>query len=265
MTPQQPTLHSMTNEAASGAPRFSIITATFNCSDLFDRTAASLRSQTFKDFEWIVIDGLSRDDTVEHIKTNEDIVTYWISEKDSGISDAWNKGLVQAKGEYVLMLNAGDTYDPEFLGQVNLHARDDSRVVCSHARLCTSDGRVVGVIRSEPHKLYRAMHLAHNWCAVPRKHYIALGGFRIMRFAMDFEWFHKYFRLYGADGFTVIDAALGTYHLGGVSDANFAASFRTNSEILRAHGTSWVVAGFWRFAYTFKHALRTMRVKEKVL
>lgn len=243
-------------------PRFSIITATYNSGPLFDRTAESMRAQRFRDFEWIVVDGASKDDTVSRIQAQSDLIRHWISEKDRGISDAWNKGLALTQGDYVLLLNAGDTYDPEFLDQVNARAGDGTRVVCSHARLLTETGETVGTIRSEPHMLYRAMHLAHNWCAVPRAHYEQLGGYAEMKLAMDFEWFHRYYRRHGVAGFTVIDAPLGIYYLGGASDVNFAASFRTNADILIHHGTPGLVANFWRLTYTAKHAWRARRLQD---
>lgn len=242
--------------------RFTIITATFNSGDLFERTANSLNAQRFTNFEWIVVDGGSQDDTVQRIKSHAEQITYWISEPDRGIADAWNKGLMHSRGAYILILNAGDTYDSEFLHQVDAHIGDGRRVVGSHARLIANSGRTVGVIKSEPHKLYRAMHLAHNWCAVPRLYYHQLGGFAELKLGMDFEWFHRFYRIYGVDGFTIINLAMGEYHLGGTSDVNYAASFRTNADILRSHGTPNVIAQFWRLAYTAKHAWRTRRLRE---
>lgn len=259
-----PPPHFPVRSLASNAsrPRFSVITATFNSGSLFDRTAKSLQTQRFKDFEWIVVDGKSNDDTVSRIRTHDDMISHWISEKDRGISDAWNKGLAQARGEYVLVLNAGDTYDPLFLEKVHAHARDGRRIVCSHARLATVTGKAVGIFRSEPHKLYRAMHLAHNWCAVPLAHYEQLGGYAEMALAMDFEWFHRYYRRYGSAGFDIIDAPLGVYHFGGTSDVNFSASFQANADILVHYGTSGPIAEFWRLAYIAKHAWRARRLQE---
>lgn len=68
----------------------------------------SVFSQTCKDFEYIVIDGASTDGSAEYIRAHADQLTYWVSEKDSGIYNAMNKGVRAAKGEYLLMLNSGD-------------------------------------------------------------------------------------------------------------------------------------------------------------
>ena len=109
-------------------PRFSIITATYNSGRLFDRTAQSVKELSFRDFEWIVIDGESEDDTVIRIQAHKKLIKYWISEKDSGISDAWNKGLAIARGDFILLLNAGDTYDADFLEKINALAGNCSRI-----------------------------------------------------------------------------------------------------------------------------------------
>jgi glycosyltransferase involved in cell wall biosynthesis len=239
-------------------PRFSIITATFNSELQFERTAQSLKAQKFFDFEWIIIDGASQDNTIKLILNHTDLISYWISEKDRGISDAWNKGLSFCKGEYILILNSGDTYDPDFLEQINLNTGDGNKIVCSHARLKTDAGIFTGNIYSEPHKLNRGMHIAHNWCAIPRIYYEQFGGYADLSLAMDFEWFHRYFLRYGVEGFKVIDKTLGDYHLGGVSDANFAASFKVNSEILMHYGASFWFAKFWQIIYTAKHGLRSI-------
>lgn len=234
--------------------KFSIITATFNSGMLFDRTADSLRAQTFKYFEWIVMDGGSTDDTVARITAATDIVTVWSSEPDRGISDAWNKALSKVRGEYVLFLNAGDTYDEGFLDSVQKHC-DGKRVVCSHARILTEDGRNIGIFRSEPAKLFRAMHVAHNWCAVPAIHYLNLGGYAEIPLAMDFEWFYKYYQIYGVDGFVVLDHSLGSYYLGGKSDKNFISSFCANESIIIANGGNPILARIYRYEYIMKHAL----------
>lgn len=240
------------------SPFFTVITATFNAGSLFDRTRASLEAQIFNDFEWLVFDGGSNDDTVSRIRAAQHRITHWRSEPDRGIADAWNKGLATARGRYILFLNAGDTYDGEFL-QVVASRADDQRIVCSHVRLRSESGALVGRARAEPHRLGSAMHLPHNWCAVPARHYVDLGPYALLPQAMDFEWFHRYYLKYGADGFRVIDDDLGDYHLGGTSDINFAESYRAKERVIVAHGGNPVVARLMRWAYTINHAVRRPR------
>jgi glycosyltransferase involved in cell wall biosynthesis len=84
-----------------------IITINFNNAKGLKKTIDSVVSQTFQDFEYIVIDGCSKDESVDLIKQSPRI-DYWVSEKDQGIYDAMNKGIKQAKGSYCLFLNSGD-------------------------------------------------------------------------------------------------------------------------------------------------------------
>lgn len=242
-----------------GSAAFTVITATFNAARLVGRTAASLQAQTDKAFQWIVVDGGSTDGTIEVFRASSNIIAECISEPDRGIADAWNKGLALATGDHVLMLNAGDTYDPSFLQRVRERA-DGHRIVCSHARLRSADGEVVGLVRAEPRKLNRAMHLPHNWCAVPRHFYAEFGPYALMPQAMDFEWFHRYFLRYGEAGFDVIDEALGDYYLGGTSDLNYVESYLAKERIIVANGANRWVARAFRLAYTANHALRRKRL-----
>ena len=82
-------------------PLLSIITVIYNAKDDFIDTKHSITSQTFRDFEWIIIDGGSTDGTLELIKENQENVSYWVSEPDKGIYDAMNKGIKHANGTWL--------------------------------------------------------------------------------------------------------------------------------------------------------------------
>ncbi|MDR0864809.1 MAG: glycosyltransferase [Candidatus Symbiothrix sp.] len=88
--------------------KLSIITINLNNQDGLRKTIESVVSQSFTDFEYIVIDGGSTDGSIEIIKQYQEKITYWVSEPDKGIYNAMNKGILQAKGEYCLFLNSGD-------------------------------------------------------------------------------------------------------------------------------------------------------------
>jgi glycosyltransferase involved in cell wall biosynthesis len=90
--------------------RLSIITINLNNKPGLVQTIQSVIIQTFTDFEFIIIDGGSTDGSVEVIKTHHRKVTYWISEKDKGIYNAMNKGILKANGEYCLFINSGDFF-----------------------------------------------------------------------------------------------------------------------------------------------------------
>ena len=86
----------------------SIITVNFNNSKGLEKTINSVREQRYEDVEFIVIDGLSTDNSKSIILKNQDIISYWVSEKDKGIYDAMNKGIIASHGSYILFLNSGD-------------------------------------------------------------------------------------------------------------------------------------------------------------
>jgi glycosyltransferase involved in cell wall biosynthesis len=89
-------------------PKLTIITINRNNAEGLRKTIESVVNQTFTDFEYIVIDGASTDGSVDVIKEYADKITYWISEPDTGIYNAMNKGIVKATGEYLQFLNSGD-------------------------------------------------------------------------------------------------------------------------------------------------------------
>ena len=88
--------------------KLSIITVNLNNHDGLQKTIDSVVAQTFKDFEWIVIDGGSTDGSKELIEQYADHFAYWVSEPDKGIYNAMNKGIRMAKGDYLQFLNSGD-------------------------------------------------------------------------------------------------------------------------------------------------------------
>ncbi|MDQ8003896.1 MAG: glycosyltransferase family 2 protein [Pedobacter sp.] len=89
-------------------PKLSVITIVYNNAKDIERTILSVLNQSYKNIEYVVIDGASTDGTLNIIKKYENRLAKLISEKDKGIYDAMNKGLVQATGDYVLFMNSGD-------------------------------------------------------------------------------------------------------------------------------------------------------------
>ncbi|MFP4370249.1 MAG: glycosyltransferase family 2 protein [Candidatus Kapaibacterium sp.] len=87
-----------------------IITVVYNSRDMLRETIESVKRQSFRDFDYIVVDGGSSDGTLDVIKDNDGLITKWISEPDSGIYDAMNKGMKLAGESHLLFLNAGDVF-----------------------------------------------------------------------------------------------------------------------------------------------------------
>ena len=95
--------------------KLSIITVNYNDASGLERTIKSVISQTFRDYEYIVIDGGSKDESVDVIKKYEDHIDYWVSEPDGGIYPGMNKGLRQAKGDYINFMNGGDCFHDSYV------------------------------------------------------------------------------------------------------------------------------------------------------
>ena len=95
--------------------KLSIITINYNNRDGLQKTIESVVSQSFKDFEWIVIDGGSNDGSRELIERYAESISYWVSEPDNGIYNAMNKGIRVSKGDYLLFLNSGDSLCDEYV------------------------------------------------------------------------------------------------------------------------------------------------------
>lgn len=90
--------------------KVSIITVCYNCVNTIEETIKSVVNQTYLNIEYIIVDGLSKDGTVDVIKKYTDKISYWISEPDNGIYDAMNKGIEYASGKWINFMNSGDCF-----------------------------------------------------------------------------------------------------------------------------------------------------------
>jgi len=177
--------------------RFSIITVCFNAMNVLPDTWASLRNQTFQDYEWVVIDGASTDGSVQWLEQRTPDI--FVSERDQGIYDAMNKALNRASGEWVFFLNAGDRFADSLVLQevANVLAASNKRIDCIY-------GDVVyfgeaGTRRKRFNWLTKNKLLFGDLChqaAFVRSHWFEkLGTFDSnLRFNADFDWFIRLFR-----------------------------------------------------------------------
>lgn len=120
--------------------KLSVITINYNNRDGLRKTIESVVNQTYKEFEYIVIDGGSNDGSVDVIKEYADRIDYWVSEPDKGIYNAMNKGLDAAKGEYCIFMNSGDCFYNLFVLSDILPSLDGKDVIAGTTVL--SDGRI---------------------------------------------------------------------------------------------------------------------------
>lgn len=110
--------------------KFSIITVNYNNKEGLKKTIESVERLSSNNYEFIIIDGGSTDGSVDIIKEHERSISFWTSEKDDGIYNAMNKGIRQAKGEFINFMNSGDTYyAPNVLSLVEKELEDYDIVV----------------------------------------------------------------------------------------------------------------------------------------
>ena len=109
-------------------PKISIITVVKNNKDSIEKNIQSLINQSYKNYDHIIIDGGSKDGTIEIIKKNKENVKYFISEKDGGIYHAMNKGIDQVQGDIIGILNADDFYYPNALQIVKEYFEKYSKI-----------------------------------------------------------------------------------------------------------------------------------------
>ena len=97
----------------SDMPLISVATVVFNGAQYIEETLKSVVTQTYPNIEYLVIDGGSTDGTVDIIRKHQSSIDYWISEPDGGIYDAMNKAVSASKGEWIIFMNAGDSFSSE--------------------------------------------------------------------------------------------------------------------------------------------------------
>ena len=110
--------------------KYSIITVNYNNKAGLRKTIESVIHQTFRDFEYIVIDGGSTDGSAEVLKEYNAQINYWVSEPDGGIYQGMNKGIAKANGDYLNFMNSGDCfYSSEILEKVSNYQSDADFIV----------------------------------------------------------------------------------------------------------------------------------------
>ncbi|HWD86678.1 MAG TPA: glycosyltransferase family 2 protein [Mucilaginibacter sp.] len=125
-------------------PKLTVITIVFNDAKHIERTMLSVLGQKYANIEYIIIDGLSTDGTLEIIKKYSGRISKLVSEKDEGIYDAMNKGLALATGDYALFMNSGDEfYDSNTVANVFASA-DDADIYYGETEMINEHGRSLG-------------------------------------------------------------------------------------------------------------------------
>jgi glycosyltransferase involved in cell wall biosynthesis len=225
-------------------PLFSIVTVVYNGATLIDLTMQSVLNQSFTQYEYIVIDGLSKDGTVDVIKqraAQKPTNIQWISEKDEGLYDAMNKGLRMAKGRFILFLNAGDClFDTEVLAKIAAQVMPETDVLYGETMLVDDARTHVGTrtaltVQKLPEKLTwlsmnRGMVVCHQ-AFLPALHLAP--QYLSNNLAADIDWVIKC--LQRADNVVNTHIVISEYLMGGMSKQRHNQSLRDRFEVLKTH------------------------------
>ena len=134
-------------------PKFSIITVTFNAGAVLEDTIQSVITQSYKNIEYIIIDGASKDSTLAIVERYRDRIHMVVSEPDKGLYDAMNKGLKLATGDYVCFLNAGDELHEDDTLQLMVHSirgRELPDVIYGDTSIVDEEGHFLRMRRLSP-------------------------------------------------------------------------------------------------------------------
>lgn len=239
-----------------------IVTAVRNSASTLSRTIDSVRAQTYPLIEYIVVDGSSTDGTLELLRRRTDRIDLWLSEADRGISDAFNKGIALATGEFVALVNADDWLEPDHIAQSVDHLRR-SGADFSFGNLLLHDEAIVPLYRiigdeRYSQRIHHAMPALNHPSMVCRSTLYARHGLYDLsyRIGMDYEWLLRNHKR----------GAVGTYlpsltsHMGaaGVSQRNVRTSLLEVRRASVAYGYPHLFAALRYYGRLLRVIARTL-------
>ena len=223
---------------------FSIITIVYNGAELMGGTMQSVLNQTFTDYEYLIIDGASKDDTLKIVNKYVDKLNTCVqvvSERDKGLYDAMNKGLKLAKGDFVLFLNCGDRlFETTTLEKINAHISSKTGVLFGETMLVNDARKHIGTrteitVQKLPKKL--TWHSMKYGMVVCHQSFLArrtITPFYIENnLAADIDWVIKCLKICenAANTHTIISE----YLMGGVSKQRHQQSLWDRYAVLKFH------------------------------
>ncbi len=250
----------MIKETNMKSPLVSIITVCLNSEKYIEQAIRSVICQTYDNVEYIVIDGCSTDGTLDIIKKYEDKITYWISERDEGISDAFNKGIKAAKGDLIGILNSDDWYEKNTVEKVAKAYDADNDIGVVHGDVCFHKGSKPLFIISphpDPERLWREMIYNHPSCFINRKCYENFGMFeKSLTVAMDYELLLRFY--VNNAKFLYIPGVLTNQRCEGKSEKQIIRSLIEVYRSVIKYGYPRYKALFWLMVSVFRKSIRSI-------
>lgn len=219
-------------------PVISIITVCYNAEREIVATLESVKMQTFTEYEYIIIDGASKDNTLKVISQSGVVPTHLISERDKGIYDAMNKALALAQGEYLMFLNAGDSlYSETTLQQIAEVAKQKPDVIYGDTAIVDAERNYLRPRKLRPPKTltrnsFKNGMLVCHQAFLPKRE-LAMPYDMQYRFSADFDWCVKI--LSASKKCTQIDGYIVNYLEEGATTRNHLKSLRERFRIMCKH------------------------------
>lgn len=221
--------------------KISIITVVWNNASTIKDAIDSVLNQTYKDIEYIIIDGASTDGTVEIVQSYGDKITKFISEKDKGLYDAMNKGIRLATGDIVGILNSDDFYKSNDILETVANEFATKNVDCLYGDLeyvdANETNKVVRYWQSKPYKeglFQKGWHPAHPTFFVKREYYDKCGVFNLdFKIAADYELMLRFLEKYKLKS-SYIHKTFVKMRLGGESNQSIKNIIKANKESYKA-------------------------------
>lgn len=223
----------------------SVVTPCFNSAKTIEKTLECIENQTYKNIEYIIVDGGSADGTLEIIERHKDRLPAGftlVSERDDGIYDAMNKGIGLAKGRLIGVVNSDDYYERDTVEQVVNHFRGNMCEVVYGMQRTYLDGKEKTVVIHH-HDFLGQQMITHPTCFVTKAAYERFGVFDTRyRSAADYDLMLRYLES-GEVAFTPVYRVLSNFNLGGMSSSQ--RGVRENALVRMRHGC--ISKGRYRF------------------
>ena len=176
-------------------PKISVITPSYNQARFLEKTILSVLNQNYPNLEFVIIDGGSNDGSVDIIRKYQRYLSYWVSEKDKGQTDALNKGFRMATGELVAWQNSDDIYLPGAFNTLASYVNryPDYDIYFGNIYLMDSNDDVLREIRFHPFSVHNLIYYDWNLSSQAsfwrNETFNKVGFLRNLDVAFDFEWF----------------------------------------------------------------------------
>ena len=221
-------------------PKFSVITVCYNAEATIEDTIQSVISQTYHHVEYIIVDGASKDRTMDIVNRYREHIAIIVSERDKGLYDAMNKGIGLATGDYLCFLNAGDSFhEDDTLQQMvhSIHTPQLPDVLYGETELVDHEGHFLRMRRlSAPEvltwKSFRQGMLVCHQAFFPRRDLVMPYDLRY-RFSADFDWRIK--NMKKSKGLHNTHLTLIDYLAEGMTTRNHKASLKERFRIMTRH------------------------------